>query len=282
LLTQISGEREAAVARTLRLDARAEIGELDAIIAELLPLSHEAPSPALMVVLSDLLRRARGEESAQELLARAADLYPDEPLITRAWARNAESSADVTRALLLEAGGARGARAAFLQLLAGQLSTEPARRLEAFERAYEALPSYSPAIFALHSETRRQNELARLANLHSRESARAKDPFEVVSHLIRAALVRAPDDGDAAASQLTRALDIAPSDPVLRELVIRLGDAVPATLRAEAMQRMLTDTAARRALAARAWATARVMTWKRSAECTTRMYEQALRMVKNN
>ena len=51
---------------------------------------------------------------------------------------------------------------------------------------------------------------------------------------------------------------------------------------AEAMQRMLTDTAARRALAARAWATARVMTWKRSAECTTRMYEQALRMVKNN
>jgi tetratricopeptide (TPR) repeat protein len=239
LLAQIGGERELAVARTLRLDARAEAGQLEALIAELEPLSHEPGAPAaLFLALADVLRRARGEEAAQELLKRAADLYPDEPLITRAWARNADATPDVVRALLLEAGGARGARAAFLQLLTGQLSTEPARRLEAFERAYEALPSYTPAVFALHSETRRQNELTRLANLHTRESVRAKDPFEVVAHLIRAALVRAHDDGDAAAAQLTRALDLAPADPVLRELVIRLGDAVPATLRAEAMQRI--------------------------------------------
>ena len=237
LLLQITGERDVAVARALRLDAHAENARLDAVVGELTPLLRDVPSPSLLITLADVLRRQQGEEAAQALLAQGADLYPDDPVITRAWARAAERSEDTVRGLLLEAGSARGARAAFLQLLAGQLSPEPSARLAAFERAYEALPSYSPAVFALHSEARRQNELTRLAHLHTRESARAKDPFEAVSHLLRAALVRAIDDGDAAAGQLTRALDLAPSDPVLRELVIRLGDSVPATLRAEAMQR---------------------------------------------
>ena len=79
-------------------------------------------------------------------------------------------------------------------------------------------------------------DIERLSDLHAREAGRAKDPHEAIAHLVRAALVRAGDDADAAAAQLTRALDLMPSDPVLRELVIRLGDAVPATLRAEAIQ----------------------------------------------
>src|SRR5581483_10157145 len=98
--------------------------------------------------------------------------------------------------------------------------------------------SYLPSVWALHHEARRQGDLDRLHDLHAREAARARDPHEAVAHLVRAALVRAGSDTDGAALQLSRALDLMPTDPVLRELVIRLGDAVPASLRAEAMQRM--------------------------------------------
>jgi len=59
-----------------------------------------------------------------------------------------------------------------------------------------------------------------------------------VAHLVRAALIRASEDTDAAAIQLTRALDLAPNDSVLAELVIRLGDAAPSRARAAALDRL--------------------------------------------
>lgn len=244
LLDQAGSERERSASAALRNDARAEANDLTRIVDELARVCEETPSATRLLLLADLTRRARGGDEALAILQRATLLFPDDLAATRAFARASRKPEDIARALLLESGTARGARAAFLHVLAGRVSSEPATRLAAFERAYEAHPQYAPAVFALHAEARRQNELERLATLHSREAARAKDPFEAVSHLLRAALVRAPQDGDAAAAQLTRALDLAPSDPVLRELVIRLGDAVPASLRAEAMQRIAERAAA--------------------------------------
>jgi tetratricopeptide (TPR) repeat protein len=244
LIERSSSERERAACLTLRDDLRSELGDLAGVASDLRLACESAPSATRMLLLADLLRRAHGEAEARDQLERATSLFPDDLLVTRAFARSSRSPEDIARALLLESGTARGPRAAFLHVLAGRVSSDPAARLAAFERAYEAHAQYPQGVFALHAEARRQNELERLAMLHSREAARAKDPFDAVSHLLRAALVRAPQDGDAAASQLTRALDMAPSDPVLRELVLRLGDAVPASLRAEAMQRTAERAAA--------------------------------------
>jgi tetratricopeptide (TPR) repeat protein len=237
LLTRQASERDAACTRALLQDAQAELCDVAALRGQLEQAAEERPGQGSLLTLADFLRRKLSAEDAEPVLRHALELHPESPSVARAFLRTATAPDDRAEALIAEAASGRGARAAFLYVLAGQLQSEPEARLLAFERAHDALPSYAPAVFALHAEARRQNELERLSNLHARESSRAKDPFEAVSHLVRAALVRANADGDAAAAQLSRAMDLAPADPVLRELVIRLGDAIPATLRAEALQR---------------------------------------------
>jgi cellulose synthase operon protein C len=237
LLARKQDADDAACSRALLLDARAELRELSGLRTQLERAVEQRPSPTTLLALADFARRRLSAEDATRTLRHALELHPESALVTRACLRAASGRGDQVDALISEAAASRGARAAFLYVLAGQLEEEPTARLMAFERAHDALPSYAPAVFALHAEARKQNELERLSNLHARESSRAKDPFEAVSHLVRAALVRAQADGDAAAAQLSRAMDLAPADPVLRELVIRLGDAIPASLRAEALQR---------------------------------------------
>ena len=240
LLSRPASEREASSLSVLRLDAQSEARDVEGVRAHFKQQVTGASDPDVSTLLTwaDFSRRHADEAEALRSLRRAADLYPDNMLATRAFARATPDPDEIAHALLSESASARGPRAAFLGVTAGFLTRNRASRLAAFERAYEACPGHPASIFALQDEARKQNELARLAALHARESTRAKDPIEAVSHLLRAALVRAHDDDDAAAAQLARAHDLDPSDPVLRELVIRLGDAIPESLRAEAMQRI--------------------------------------------
>ncbi len=190
-----------------------------------------------LLSLSDYARRHGDQAQARQALQTAYDLDPRNALVARALQRTEIPNEQRVRLLRREAEASTGARAAFLLLRAGRVPNEaPTERLNLLASAYESTPSYVPATWALHQEARKQGDIDRLSDLHAREAGRATDPHEAIAHLVRAALVRAGADADAAAAQLTRALDLMPADPVLRELVIRLGDAVPATLRAEAIQ----------------------------------------------
>jgi len=190
------------------------------------------------LALADVERRRDNASVANELTTEAAGLDPRSMLAARALLRHTDDGGVQAKLWRREAEASRGTRAAFAHLRSGHAMEDDVEgRLAAFAAAHDAAPSYMPAAWALHQEARRQGDLARLADLHGREAGRAKDPLDAVAHLVRAALIRANDDADGAAAQLARALDLTPTDPVLRELVLRLGDAVPATLRAEAMQR---------------------------------------------
>lgn len=190
-----------------------------------------------LLCLADVLRRRGDVEGARAALREANGLDAGHVMVSRALLRAGLPADERVPLLKREADRAGGARAACLLLRAAHLLTDDDQaRLDILAAAYEVAPNYAPAMWALHQEARRQNDITRLSDLHAREAGRAKDAHEAVAHLVRAALVRAGTDADAAAAQLTRALDLMPSDPVVRELVIRLGDAVPATLRAEAIQ----------------------------------------------
>ncbi len=232
---------ELACVDAILLDASAELSATD-LMRSALRGSIERSSidqrvgPTL--ALADVERRRGNESLATELIAEVAASDARNTLASRAVLRQTTDSATAARLWRKEGDSAQGARAAFAHLRAAHaLSDDLQGRLAAFVAAHEVAPGYIPATWALHHEARRQGDLARLAELHSRETGRSKDPLDAVGHLVRAALIRANDDADGAAAQLARALDLTPGDPVLRELVLRLGDAVPATLRAEAMQR---------------------------------------------
>jgi tetratricopeptide (TPR) repeat protein len=227
---------------TLLIDAAAEASDQarvrSSLRAELDRAAPHARASALLT-LADLAHRHRDGDELTTELASAVDADSRNTLLARAYARSHPPEGELARVMRREAEHSSGARAAFAHLRAAYaLADDHEGRLSAFAAAYDAAPSYLPAVWALHQEARRQGDLERLHTLHAKEAGRARDPHEAVAHLVRAALVRAGSDTDAAALQLARGLDLMPTDPVLRELVIRLGDAVPATLRAEAMQRM--------------------------------------------
>ncbi len=192
----------------------------------------------LSLALADVEQRLGDVSSVRGVLTDAAADDGASTLLSRALARHAEDAQTRATAFRREAETTRGARAAFALLRTANAGADsPEIRLKTLIAAHDAAPSYAPATSALHQEARRQGDLDVLSDLHGREAGRAADTLDTVGHLVRAALIKAGEDADGAAAQLARALDLVPSDPVLRELVLRLGDAVPATLRAEAMQR---------------------------------------------
>jgi tetratricopeptide (TPR) repeat protein len=235
------GESDHATALALLLDASAEAHDYAGIRTALTVRAQDGAVDlrvAAWLTLSDVERRQRELPARVEALKNAIALSPQSTTLSRALARATDDGDLRYRTFRKEAEGTRGIRAAFAQLRAGYaLGDGDDRKLAAFVAAYDAAPTYLPTAWALHHEARRQGDLARLSELHGREAGRAQDPVEAVAHLVRAALIRASDDTDGAAAQLSRALDLFPTDPVLRELVLRLGDAVPATLRAEAIVR---------------------------------------------
>lgn len=237
---QQSGAEPACV-DTILLDASSELGASDLVrgaLRSVVARSAVDQRISASLALADVELRRGNKQAAAELIAEASNLDRRSTIASRAALRQTEDRKVQAKLWRKEAESSRGARAAFANLRAGYaLEDDLDGRLQAFAAAHEAAPGYAPATWALHQESRRQGDLTRLAELHSREAGRAKDPLDAVAHLVRAALIRANDDADGAAAQLARALDLTPSDPVLRELVLRLGDAVPATLRAEAMQR---------------------------------------------
>ncbi len=223
------------------IDASAELQATDLLRSALRDTMERSSVDARVssaLALADVERRHDNASAANELTAEAAGLDPRSMLAARSLLRHTEDREVQANLWRKEAEATRGTRAAFAHLRAGHATVDDAdARLAAFAAAHDAAPTYTPAAWAVHQEARDQGDLARLAELHGREAGRAKDPLDAVAHLVRAALIRANEDADGAAAQLARALDLTPTDPVLRELVLRLGDAVPATLRAEAMQR---------------------------------------------
>lgn len=229
-------------AHVLAIDASAELARIDelrsVLNAEAERGSNEARA-AVLLALAELERKLNEREAFSQTLRRASELAPDDLALGRTYARARPSSEELVRLYGHEAERSSGGRAAFAQLRAGYAQAEgSAGRLSAFVAAYAADSSYAPASWALHREARRQGDLATLGQLHAREGERAQDARARVGHLVRAALVRASEDSKTAALELTEALTLTPDDPVLAELVIRLGDASPAAVRVEALDRM--------------------------------------------
>ena len=226
----------------LAIDTSAELARLGEVESLLDAASARGTVQArvrILVALAEVRAQRNDPEAARETLKRAAELAPGYAPAERPYARALESLEEAAAAYEREALVQHGARAAFLRLRAGfALPAGSSTRIEAFARAWELAPDYAPAAWALHREARQQGDLPRLSALHAREAERARDVRDQVAHLVRAALIRAGEDTETAAEQLTRALALAPEDPVLAELVIRLADAVPGRVRIAALERL--------------------------------------------
>lgn len=239
-----AAEAEAGiVAHVLASDASAELGRLDALREMLRSQGHRGALPSrvrALLALGAVERAQQNAEGARTALRHAAELSPHAAVVLRAYARARPAPAEVARAYRDEAEGRQGVRAAFLHLRAGFAlgESDAVERLEALGRAQREDPTYAPASWALQREARRQGDLACLSELHTQLAEGAADDRERAAHLVRAALIRASDDSDGAAAQLARARALVPDDPVLAELVLRLGDASPANIRVETLDRI--------------------------------------------
>lgn len=234
-------EAKGLLPELLAIDASAELARLSEVEGLLRRTSEHGSAPyrvRMLLALAETLAQRGERDDARDVLARAAELAPSYAPAARAYARtlDGEARAAVYRR---EAAASSGTRAAFLALRSGfSLAPNARARLDALTEAWSIEPPYAPALWALHREARKQGDLPRLAALHTREAERMSEPRARVAHLVRAALIRAGEDSEAAAEQLTRALALAPNDPILAELVIRLGDAAPGSLRAAALDRL--------------------------------------------
>ncbi|HEY6880211.1 MAG TPA: hypothetical protein VI299_19440, partial [Polyangiales bacterium] len=228
-LDQAAKEETGSSAHLLAIDASAELGRYDAL-RELLRAESERGRTETRVLA--LLAMAECERQLQQAapdgahevaridaLQQASELAAREPFVLRALARAPLPNEEAAYAYRLEADNAAGTRAAFTYLREGfSLPAGSAERLDAFVCAVTSSPNYAPASWALHREARRQGDLPRLSDLHAQEAEQARTPAARAAHLVRAALIRASEDTDAAAAQLTRALELTPDDPVLSEL----------------------------------------------------------------
>ncbi|MDB4972814.1 MAG: hypothetical protein JWN48_1155 [Myxococcaceae bacterium] len=243
-LIEAASQESGVAAHWLAIDAAAELGRADEQRRLLRAESERgaAPQQVLALLAAAELERQRGDhEARRDLLLHACELAPRDIVVLRAYTRAGPSSDEAAQVYRQEGENATGREAAFAHLREGFVSQAGSTaRLDAFAAAYAAAPEYLPASWALHREARRQGDLARLAELHASQAERATTPEEQASHLVRAALIRASDDTAAAAQQLTRALALMPDDPVLAELVLRLGDAAEPSVRAAALDRMAT------------------------------------------
>ncbi|HEX5661019.1 MAG TPA: hypothetical protein VFX59_27695, partial [Polyangiales bacterium] len=245
-LGEAAEEEAGTSAHLLAIDASAELARRDELRRLLRTESERGRVEARVLSLLALaeLERQKNREQADaahavartDALQQASELSPREPVVLRAMARADQDEAAYS--YRLEADSAHGTRAAFTYLREGfSLAPGSAERLDAFVCAATASASYAPASWALHREARRQGDLPRLSDLHTAEAEHARNPRTRAAHLVRAALIRASEDTEGAALQLTRALELTPDDPVLSELVVRLGDAAPAQARVTALLR---------------------------------------------
>ncbi len=247
-LTEAAEEETGTAAHLLALDASAELARRDELRRLLRGESERGRVEARVLSLLALAELERQKHSEQadgahtvarnDALQGASELAPREPFVLRAVARANAQPEEAAYAYRLEADSTTGTRAAFAYLREGfSLAPGSAERLDAFVCAAAASAAYSPASWALHREARRQGDLPRLSDLHTIEAEHARNTRTRAAHLVRAALIRASEDTEAAAAQLTRALELTPEDPVLSELVVRLGDAAPAHARVTALLR---------------------------------------------
>ncbi|MDB4985244.1 MAG: hypothetical protein JWN04_422 [Myxococcaceae bacterium] len=241
-LIEAAAQETGVAAHLLAIDASAELGR-DEQQRSLLRAESErgaAPQQVLaLLALAELERQRGAHAQRRDLLWQACELAPRDLTVLRAYTRSGPSADEAAQIYRREGENASGTQAAFAHLREGfVLPAGSTARLDAFTAAHTAAPDYLPASWALHREARRQGDLARLGELHAGEAERARSPEVRASHLVRAALIRASDDTAAAAQQLTRALALMPDDPVLIELVLRLGDAADPGVRAAALDRM--------------------------------------------
>ncbi|MET0282880.1 MAG: hypothetical protein ABW352_00360 [Polyangiales bacterium] len=247
-LGEAAEEEAGTAAHLLAIDASAELARRDERRRLLRTESERGRNEARVLSLLALAALERQKHSEQgdgahaiarnDALQQASELAPREPFVLRAMARANPQLEEAAYAYRLEADSTTGTRAAFTYLREGfSLAAGSAERLDAFVCAATASANYAPASWALHREARRQGDLPRLSDLHTIEAEHARNTRSRAAHLVRAALIRASEDTEAAAVQLTRALELTPEDPVLSELVVRLGDAAPAQARVTALLR---------------------------------------------
>ncbi|MEY4510060.1 MAG: hypothetical protein RLZZ450_2182 [Pseudomonadota bacterium] len=245
-LVEAAAEESGVAAHGLAMDASAELADGDTLRRLLRAESERGAAPARVLALLALaeLERQRGDTAQRhDALQQAWELAPRDTTVLRAFARSVprtpESAHEAAQAFRREAESHSGERAAFAYLREGfAVPAGTSERLDAFVCAAAAAPGYGPASWALHREARRQGDLPRLGELHGSEAERALDKRGRAAHLVRAALIRAGEDTDQAALQLTRALELMQEDPVLGELVLRLGDAAPSAVRVATLERM--------------------------------------------
>lgn len=229
---------EPLVADALALDAAAEAADVEAVRAALRRVAdRETPERRLgpLLALADLAMAGGDAGTAEAVLREARDCVPGEPTVLRPLAELVAPTGpiDAAELWLEEAAAAPPARAAHAATTAARiLSHAGGDAPSALRRALEARPEHLPAMLGLEHVARLRADADALLEAHERLAEVTPDPAERAGRLVRAALLRGAADPAGASAQLGRARELAPTDAVTRDLLLRVGVDLPPVERA--------------------------------------------------
>jgi tetratricopeptide (TPR) repeat protein len=238
LLARVTDVTSHGYLAAVTLDVALELGDRE--LAETL-LGEEARSwqdgtcVGTWLALADLAARADDLGTAEAALALAASPENASSVGTRAAVRAAHGGPEASALFAREAGFTQGAQAAAAWMRAADATRDPQERLRLLKIAFDAQPFSHVALSALHSQARQLGELGLLLQVHARKAAGERNAEQAAAHWLRAALLDPDANGAPVAERLTSALARAPTDPVLRDLLLRRGRRVASVRRAEAL-----------------------------------------------
>jgi tetratricopeptide (TPR) repeat protein len=238
LLSRVTDATSHAYLAAVTLDVALEVGDRE--LAQTL-LGEEARSlqdgtrVGTWLALADLAARADDSGTAEAAYALAASSDLASCIGVRAAIRAAHGGHEASALFAREAGLTQGVHAAAAWMRAADAARDPRERLRLLKIAFDAQPFSQLALNALHAQARQLGELALLLQVHVRRASSERNAEEAAAHWLRAAMLDPDTNGATVVERLTSALARAPTDPVMRDMLLRRGRRVSALKRAEAL-----------------------------------------------
>lgn len=207
-----------------------------------------------LLVLAAHANSSQDDTQERRFLSEAHDAAHGKPVVLRRMGQLLAKTdvAEAAECWMTEADHAPPDRAAFAAGTAGRLwarsvaqdgapqgaeSMETAQGLEkaiaCYRRALRSKTGFWPALWYLEPNARQRGDFESVAELNEQSGVADVPPALEAARFVRAALLRADGDRGRAGVLLLRARELCPQDQVLQELLLRLGDGLSTSARAE-------------------------------------------------
>ena len=244
-------DEDAICADVLLLDVACSMRDEQNIAVGLENQALRAP-PArrigVLLALSELAARSGDHERAETILEQARDLAPDQPVVLRPLGRlkHAKGPHMSAELWLQEARACDNGRAAFAATMAARLfleSQQDLKAMDALQLAFKCFPTYQPAVWTFERMAWRQTDQASLARLYENLAENAIETETKLGYLLTAVLRLREMKSPHLVKVIEKLLDLAPNDPILVDMSIRLG-ALHGSAKAELLVTQAKDCSA--------------------------------------